>query len=168
MKPEVRIERLKHKDIYTVKEFLLRIIKDDFGYNFNPEWHWDIDKLTETYLENKNSAFYVAKIDNRIIGTIGVRPYDKNYQEFRDIYDNKNTLSIWRHYISKEFRRQGIGKLLLNQIELFAKKKNFKYIYLHTQKTIPGSLEYWISRDYEIILDVNDELKTVHLQKVIY
>ena len=164
---DIKIERLKKEDIEKTKEFLFGIIKDDFGYEFNPVWHKDITDLESLYLENENSNFLVAKIENEIVGTIAVRPYDKDYPEFKDKYSADNTISIWRHYIKKELRGQRIGSRLLSKIEKFSKEKGFKYTYLHTQRTIPWSAQYWQLKGFKITYEPGDELQTVHMEKVI-
>lgn len=159
-------ESLNRKDIGECKEFMLSIIKNEFGYDFNPEWHWDIDQLEKVYL-NKKSCFFVAKHKGKIIGTIAVRPYDKKYLELEKIC-NDNTASIWRHYIEYGYRRKGIGKKLLKLSEDFITASKYRQIYLHTQRTIPGSLEYWLSQNFIPVFESDsDPLKTVHLIKKI-
>lgn len=156
---------LEKKDIKNAQNFMLDIIKNDFGYDYNTEWHWDITNLENTYLNNK-AAFFTAK-NNFIIGTIAGRPYDKSYPKFKNRYNSQNTLGIWRHYIERSLRGKGLGTSLLQQIEDFAQQKNYKYLYLHTQKTIKGSLEYWLAKGYLITYEERDELQTVHLEKTI-
>lgn len=165
---KVIIKKADLNDLERIKEFMLKIIKDDFGYSFNPEWHKDIEEIEKYYLNNQNSNLFYAEEDGNIIGTIAARPYDKNFPEFSKKYNAKNTLSIWRHYIVNNKRGKGIGTKLLKHIEKDAKKNGFKYIYLHTQKTIPGSLEYWEAKGYKKTIDKNDELKTVHLEKILF
>lgn len=168
MTNDIRIEKLQHDMIPFVKAFMLGVIKQEFGYDYNPEWHKDIDELDRTYLQNTKAAFYVAiEHEDSIVGTIAARPYDKAYEVFKNKYSHKNTLSIWRHYIKKELRGQGIGTLLLERIMEFSSHSGYKYIYLHTQKTIPGSLEYWLAKGFSITNDSNDDFQTVHLEKVI-
>jgi ribosomal protein S18 acetylase RimI-like enzyme len=162
----ITYELLDIKDISACKEFMLGIIKNEFGYDFNPDWHWDIDQVEKVYLQNRG-CFFVAKYQNKIVGTIAVRPYDKNYVELKEICDS-NTASIWRHYIMQEYRRKGIGRKLLSLAENFIKSSKYNQTYLHTQRTIPGSAEYWLSQGFEIILEnKSDPLKTVHMIKKI-
>lgn len=138
-----------------IKEFMFGIIKNDFGYEFNPEWHWDILELEKTYLDDKSILLF-EELNGEVIATIAGRPYDKS-----------STLGIWRHYVKKELRGKGIGTKLLQKFEKKAKEKGYKKLYLHTQKTITGSLEYWLSKGYKITLDSGDELQTVHLEKIL-
>lgn len=163
----MNIEKLNTKDVEPVKAFMLKIIKDDFGYDFNPEWHRDITDLESLYLNDPRACFYIAKIDGEVIGTIAARPYDKNYPELAGRYDASSTLSIWRHYIAKDKRGQGIGSRLLKEVESFAKTSHYSLLYLHTQKTIPGSLEYWLAKGFLKTAESEDGFGTVHLEKEI-
>lgn len=160
------IKKADIQDASKLKDFMLKIIKDDFGYEFNPVWHKDIAEMIETYFK-PNSAIFFIEQDDEVLGTIALRPYDKSYPEFRDRYNSSNTISVWRHYIKKDYRGKGLGTSLINEAEKFAKQHSFKYVYLHTQRTIPGSLEYWLAKDFQITFEANDDLKTVHLEKIL-
>lgn len=149
------IRRPKISELPLVRDFMLAIIKNDFGYDFNPQWHWDIENILSTYLKSSQSILLVAFENHEIVGTIAARPYDNN------------TLGIWRHYIKKELRGLGIGKQLYLKVEEFAQKYQYQYLYLHTQKTILGSKEYWQKRGFQITLEKADEWQTVHMEKKI-
>ena len=57
---------------------------------------------------------------------------------------------------------------MFNVAEEFANKKNYESIYLHTHKTLPGAIEFWKKMGFIIFLDENDELETVHMDKIIH
>lgn len=165
---KIVIEELKDGLIAKTKDFMLNIIRNDFGYEFNPEWHWDIASLKDTYIKNVKSKIFVATSGGTVLGTIAGRPYDRIISELSNKqYSSKYTLGLWRHYVRSDFRGKGIGTILLKEIEKFAKESGYTTIYLHTQKTFPGSLEYWLAKGYKKTLDSNDELLTVHLEKKI-
>jgi GNAT superfamily N-acetyltransferase len=162
----MKIKSLEKKDLDRTKEFLLRIIKNDFGYDFNPEWHSDIIDLEKIYIDDSRSCFFIIEDGEEIIGTIAGRPYHKDYPILKKYnYTPENTLGIWRHYIRKDLRGKGLGTLLLNKLERFAKDNKYSKIYLHTQKTISGSLEYWLAKGYIITVESGDEFQTVHMEK---
>lgn len=161
------IKSITHDMTDQVTKFMLTIIKEDFGYDFNPVWHQDIVNFDELYLEQDGSCAYACFDGDRIVGTIVARRYDKEYPEFRERYNKVSTLSIWRHYIDKEYRRRGIGKQLLAMVDNFARDNDYTYLYLHTQRSIPGSLEYWLAQGFVISYDTHDMLDTVHLEKIL-
>lgn len=165
----IKIYKLKKKDNVLIDQtisFIKKIIKDDFGYEVNPVWHADFLELEKFYLKPR-SCFYVLLDDNEVVGTIAARPYDKNYKYFTIKYSSQNTLSIWRHYIKKDLRSKGLGSRLLSKVLRFANSKGYEYLYLHTQKNIKGSLEYWLAKGFIVTKDIGDEFNTVHMQKMI-
>lgn len=153
-------------DFIKAKNFMSDIVQNEFGYKLNKEWHKDILNLKDTY-SGARTTIYIALEKGQIVGTIAARPYDREYIYFGKKYNKVNTLGIWRHYIKKEYRGMGIGSLLLSKIIKHSKEHGFKYLYLHTQKTISGSLEYWIAKGFKKTWDVLDKYKTVHLEMMV-
>ncbi len=165
---KLKIVKLEEFDIPQVRNFIFGVLEADFGYKYNPVWHKDIDDVNNFYIGEKK-LFLVLKDKNTIVGTIAARPYDRNY-EFLDpeVFNGDSTISLWRHYILKSLRRKGLGRKMFKKIESFAKRKGYSYIYLHTQRNIPGSLEYWVSMGFEIVYESKDEFQTIHLIKQIF
>lgn len=153
----------------NVKKFLLNMIKSEYGYGFIPEYHQDIKNMDTYYLDPEGNNFYMAinHETGKIIGTIGIRAYDKNFPFFDNVYDSKTTASIWRVFVSKKLRRNGIASTLVRQAEEFCRMKGYEKIYLHTHKNVAGSLDFWISNGYQIVMDTENHLKTVHMEKEI-
>ena len=156
------------QEIKNVQEFLFKMIKDEFGYEYVPEWHQDIINMEEFYINPKRNNFYVAYLETgEIIATIGIRAYDKDFPEFRHIYSKNHTSSIWRLFVDKRYRRCGLGSKMFFIAENFANSVGYNDIYLHTHKTLPGALEFWTKMGFVVALDSNDELETVHMDKQI-
>ena len=165
------IKSLEKEDIeiYGIENFLFKIINEEFGYGYVPEYHRDIVNMEKYYIKPDKNAFLLATHKNtgKLIGTIGIRAYDKHYNLFKGIYDEKKTASIWRVFIDKKYRRNGVGSKLVNSAEEFCKNKGYKNLYLHTQKTVDGSLDFWLSKGYKITADMKNELGTVHMEKTL-
>ena len=156
------------KEIEDVKKFLFKMIKLEFGYGYVPEWHQDIVNLEDYYINPERNNFFVAYYETgEIIGTIGIRAYDKDFPEFRHLYSKDTTSSIWRLFVDRRCRRCGLASKMFNIAESFANKADFDDIYLHTHKTLPGAIEFWTKMGFVVALDSNDELETVHMDKKI-
>ena len=156
------------KEIEDVKKFLFKMIKLEFGYGYVPEWHQDIVNLEDYYINPERNNFFVAYYETgEIIGTIGIRAYDKDFPEFRHLYSKDTTSSIWRLFVDRRCRRCGLASKMFNIAENFANKADFDDIYLHTHKTLPGAIEFWTKMGFVVALDSNDELETVHMDKKI-
>lgn len=156
------------KEIEDVKKFLFKMIKLEFGYGYVPEWHQDIVNLEDYYINPERNNFFVAYYETgEIIGTIGIRAYDKDFPEFRHLYSKDTTSSIWRLFVDRRCRRCGLASKMFNIAESFANKADFDDIYLHTHKTLPGAIEFWTKMGFVVALDSNDDLETVHMDKKI-
>ena len=154
---------------YDVKEFLFKLIKKEFGYGYIPEYHQDIVNLESFYINPEKNAFILAidAINEELVGTLGIRAYDKDFKDFEEKYNSNKTASFWRTFVSDKYRRKGLASALVNAGENFCHKQNFNEIYLHTHRTVPGSLQFWLSNGYKIIKDAQNEMGTVHMEKTI-
>ncbi len=164
-----RAKELKKQDIYlyNVQGFLFNMIDDEFGYGYVASYHQDIIDMESYYILPDKNNFYMAinQKTGRIIGSMGIRAYDRDFRMFKDVYSPKTTASIWRVFVDRPWRRNGVASTLVELGEGFCRKKGYEKIYLHTQKTVEGSLDFWLSRGYKIVDDTENQLKTVHMEK---
>lgn len=166
----VNIKELNNdlEEIKEVQKFLFAMIKKEFGYDYVPEWHQDVMNLDEYYINPERNAFFVAYSENgEIIGTIGIRAYDKDFPQFRHLYSYDTTSSIWRLFVDRRYRRCGLASKMFDVAENFAKESKYNNIYLHTHKNLDGALKFWTKMGFVITLDAEDELETVHMDKYI-
>ncbi|MCD0469802.1 GNAT family N-acetyltransferase [Flavobacterium sp. JAS] len=82
------------------------------------------EKLTAE-LNNKDSEFYFATLENNVIGYLKV-----NFGESQtELKDNK-ALEIERIYVSKDFHGKKVGQLLYDKAIEVARQKNNEYVWL--------------------------------------
>lgn len=156
------------EEIKRVQKFLFDMIKLEFGYDYVPEWHQDIVKMDEYYIDPKRNAFFVAySEDGDIIGTIGIRAYDKDFKQFRHLYSKETTSSIWRLFVDRRYRRCGLASKMFSVAENFAKENKYSNIYLHTHHTYKGAFQFWTKMGFVTTVDEGDELETIHMEKYI-
>ncbi|MBR0059284.1 MAG: GNAT family N-acetyltransferase [Methanobrevibacter sp.] len=157
------------KQIHEVQEFLFKMIKLEFGYDYVPQWHQDIVNMDKFYINPEKNNFFVAYVEEtgEIIATIGIRAYDKDFSEFMHLYSKDTTSSIWRLFVDRRCRRCGLASKMFCIAEKFANDVGFKNIYLHTHKTLDGAIEFWTKMGFIVALDSDDELQTVHMDKQI-
>ncbi|MGC9517910.1 MAG: GNAT family N-acetyltransferase [Methanomicrobiales archaeon] len=166
-----RIKKLENNesDLHQVREFMFRIIKEEYGFLYIPEYHEDIKFVDDYYVFPLKNQFFMA-IHNKtqeIIGTIGIRSYDKNFEIFKNIYHPENTASLWRVFVENKYRRNGVASSLVKTAEEFCVNAGYNRIYLHTQKIVDGSLNFWMAKGYQITDDTGNELGTVHMEKLL-
>ena len=86
--------------------------------------NFSVEKLTDE-LNNKNSEFYFAKLENTVIGYLKL-----NFGESQtELKDNK-ALEIERIYVPKEFHGQSVGQILYEKAIQVAKQKDVYYVWL--------------------------------------
>ena len=70
--------------------------------------------------------------------------------------------------MDKKWRRNGVASTLVHRAENFCRNKGYDKVYLHTHKTVHGSLDFWLSNGYQIVEDTNNHMKTVHMEKKLH
>ena len=76
-------------------------------------------------LENEESEFYFAYLNNSIIGYFKINSGQAQTELFEKSY-----LELERFYLLKEYKGKNLGKQMLERVIDFADKKNVKYLWL--------------------------------------
>ena len=118
---EVTIEIYTDINKKDVADLILYIQNAEFGIPITLELQPDLNEIPGFYQTN-NGNFWIAKIDDKIIGTISLL----------DIGDRKGALR--KMFVDKDYRGKefGVGQMLLNTLVDWAKHKGFTEIFLGT------------------------------------
>lgn len=115
-------------------------------YYENPH---DLAFFEEVYVQPVNACFFIAEDANGVIvGTAAVRPYDRRFPEVESAIGSGQICETVKFYIHPDSRRMGIGALLYEQAEQFARGTGYEESYLHTSLHLPGGYPFWQSRGY--------------------
>ena len=152
-------------EIKAVKDFLFSQIEREYHIGPTPKFHYDIFALEDYYVLPSRNNFYVAVDGGRIVATAGIRAYDKDFEFFKGVYTQKDTAGIWRLMVDKNYRRNGIARILVNLLEDFAKDKGYDRIYLHSHRYLEAGIPFWKSAGYEITVEEDDYDETTHMIK---
>lgn len=120
-----------------VVQNMLEVNSKDYGIEFckNSAKDFTVDKILENF--NKRSKVFVALKNNTVIGTAGI---DKSW------YNDDGEYWILTVFVDIFHHGQGIGKMLIQKIEEFAKEMKFKKL------VIPASItacEFYHKLGYE-------------------
>lgn len=108
---DFKIDKMSLEDLISIKDILTTEF-DDF-------WNYEILK---SELESTNSYFFVAKnISGKIVGFAGIKI----------ILDEADIMNI---VVKKDFRKKGIGSILLNALINYSKNINLKTITLEVNE----------------------------------
>ncbi len=163
----VREIKNEENEINRVKEFLFNQINAEYHIGPTAKFHYDIFGLNEYYIAPTHNNFFVAFDGDKIVATIGIRVYDKDFEFFKGIYSSEDTASIWRLMVDRNYRRKGIARLLVNEAENFARNAGYDRIYLHTHRYLESGLPFWKSVGYAITVEEEDYDETTHMEKLL-
>lgn len=96
------------------EENMIKYLKESFA-----------DEKLTAELNNPDSHFYFAQLDNKIIGYLKLNTDDAQTEK-----QDHNALEIERIYVAKEFHGQNVGQVLYAQALETAKELNATYIWL--------------------------------------
>ena len=117
-------------EIYNMTDYDLSLIKDILIDDFDDFWTYDV---LQEELNNPNSEYLVAKLENNILGFAGI------WKAVDDVH-------ITDIVVKKSNRQTGIGSKLLEKLIQTAKSQNFNSITLevneHNQPAINLYLKY--------------------------
>ena len=165
MNIEIRQIKRDKAEIDAAKEFLFNQIDKEYHIGPTPKFHYDIFDLEEYYILPNKSNFFVAMDGGKMVATAAIRPYDKDYEFFKGIYSKEDTASIWRLMVDKEYRRNGLARLLVGELEKFARDVGYDRIYLHSHRYLEAAIPFWKSNGYAITLEEDDYDETSHMIK---
>ena len=170
----IAIEKVTENDI----ERLQKIGKQTFLETFSAsnsednmksylEEGFALEKLA-LELNDANSEFYFAKLDNEIIGYLKLN-FGGSQTELKD---NKS-LEIERIYVSKEFHGKNIGQLLYDKAIQVAKQKNSEYVWLGVWEENPRAIGFYrkngfVEFDKHIFKLGNDEQTDIMMKLKLY
>ena len=98
---------------------------------------FSVEKLTAE-LENKNSEFYFAALDNQVIGYLKLN-YGQSQTELKD----DKALEIERIYVLKEFHGKKVGQLLCEKAIQIARQANADFVWLGVWEENPRAINFY-------------------------
>ena len=123
-----------------------------------------IEKLT-TEINNPNSEFYFAAIENQIIGYLKV-----NFGEAQTELKDDKTLEIERIYVVKEFHGKSVGQILYDKAIEIANQKKVSYVWLGVWEENPRAISFYTKNGFiafdKHIFKLGDEEQTDIMMKL--
>ena len=119
-------------------EALAILNREEMGYDYTPEA--TAEKL-ELLLNDGKNGIFVAELDGQVVGYVHLNDYDLLYMP-----PMKNIMGI---AVSKDHRRQGIGRLLLEAAERWARESGAAGVRLVSGETRVGAHAFYRALGYQ-------------------
>ena len=159
------VRPMRAEDMPAARALMFRTVKEDFGSDYDPVVHEDIDHLDAWYLEpDEPGPFMLVAEDTQtgeIVGTGGarngrLRP-GKTPAELVERYADGKAAQIVRVYVLREQRRRGIAQALFEEsLDRIATDGVYEAVNLHTYRPSPGAVPFWLAMGAEILIDDTD------------
>ena len=124
-----------------------------------------IEKLTAE-INNPNSEFYFAKLDDEIIGYLKIN-FGASQTELQD----SQAIEIERIYVSKEFHGKNIGQILFDKAIEIANQKNAAYVWLGVWEENQRAISFYKKNGFiefdKHIFKLGDDEQTDIMMKLI-
>ena len=98
---------------------------------------FSIDKLTAE-LNDKDSEFYFASIDNNVIGYLKL-----NFGQAQTELKHDNALEIERIYVLKEFHGKKVGQIFYDKALEVARQRKVDYVWLGVWEENPRAISFY-------------------------
>ncbi len=139
-------------DLAGAREVVLHTAETDLGYGYRSEWHWDLDRLVETYVDNPRQAMFVATDEaGTVVATAAIRVGGPNVPPHpvelgRRYADRQTVAQLLRVATMPAHRRFGLARRLVAACHRFVRDDGgYRVIYLHTNTRVPAAEPFWRS-----------------------
>jgi putative acetyltransferase len=124
MYPTIQIRPIEQKDNIDIAK-VIRGALEEFGANKPGTVYFDptTDALFELFNNTPGSYYYIATIDNNVVGGAGIFPTENL---------PNGTCELVKLYLHKDARGTGLGKQLLNTAMQWAKENGYTQVYLES------------------------------------
>ena len=143
-------------ELAEARALMLRIIERDYGYGYDPRWHYDLDDLRGFYLEHPRQALFVAVDDatGRLAGTAAIKAPRLTAPPHPPAivarYDPTRTAELTRVFVAPAYRRRGLARTLVDAARRWvAAAGGFDVITLHSASAV----EFWRALPATEVLD---------------
>jgi ribosomal protein S18 acetylase RimI-like enzyme len=138
------------KDIPQIRKLVNESYKElaDRGLNYTASYQDD----QETKERMQKGRTFVMVLGNEIVGTILF--YKENH------FTNKNSAYLGQFAVAPNFKRQGLGSIMMDFCEELANDEKFEAIQLDTAKSATHLVNWYKKRGYKVVGDIHWEGKT--------
>ncbi|GGM78615.1 N-acetyltransferase [Thermogymnomonas acidicola] len=127
MKAQIEIRRMEERDLGTAADLVLRLkrLNEEFDSVFEvaEDAREKIEEMLARFASDReNHLVMVAESGGKVVGIVFVTVVDRSF------YSPKEEARIVDFYIMPEFRRKGIGKMLIERVTRELNEKGVRFV----------------------------------------
>jgi GNAT superfamily N-acetyltransferase len=157
-------------DVPAARALMMRVLDEDLGYGFRPEWHGDLADLAAAYLHTPGQALFLAHDgDGTLLGTTAIKVGGpRSPQLLVDRYAGRPVGQLARVWVLAEHRRRGAARALVAAATRWAVTEGgHATVCLHTDAAVAGAEAFWRSMPVREVLDERvpgQAMQTIHFE----
>jgi putative acetyltransferase len=114
-------------------------VLSEYGLTWEPRGA-DRDVVdVETFYQTVGGEFWVIEYQGKVVGTSAYYPVERG----------ENAVEIRKMYLLREFRGQGLGKFLLQQLEETIANRGFQQIWIETASALKEAIQLYENSGYQ-------------------
>jgi ribosomal protein S18 acetylase RimI-like enzyme len=171
MELNIKIDQINNSNIAALQQIGRQTFAETFAESNTAEnmakyleEAYSHEKLS-TELNNPNSFFYFAMLDEKVIGYLKLN-MGPSQTELKD----NDALEIERIYVMKEFHGKKIGQLLFDKAITIAKEKHVAYVWLGVWEENKRALHFYTKNGFvefdQHVFVLGDEVQTDIMMKL--
>jgi GNAT superfamily N-acetyltransferase len=131
------MEIITYQDKYkeAVRALIIEIKEKEFGHRSKSGMP-DLSNIKKVYQKTGRGNFWIASEKGKPVGTVGLYEVSPNVGYFV------------RFYVDKNYRRKGIGSKLFFTLTEFAKKNNYRKLFLTTSSDQEAANKFYIKMGF--------------------
>ena len=149
---EIIIYQDKYRE--AVRDLIYGIKEKEFGERGKN--HPDLLDISESYQKTERGNFWLSFENDKLVGTIGLYELSPDVGYFA------------RFYVDKDYRRKGIGSKLFYTLFEFAKKHNYKKIFLNTSSDQEAANKFYVKMGFKRVYSFPKELPYTPTDGIFY
>lgn len=119
------------EDLNELDELAVIVI-NDMKKSLIPQWELDYPRYDNFLGDVKTKSLYLYKVNGKIVGSCTVLPEnDPPYKTINSWIKNKS-LVIHRMLVHPDYRKEGIAKILIDNVIKLCKDRNYESIKIDT------------------------------------
>ena len=133
---KVRIIEYQDKFKDKIKDFIINIVVDEFGFI---DWKESYQEIQFDKFKHKKNNFWIVVNDKEeVIGTLGAEKIKKN-----------DIIEFNCFYVDPNYRKCGIAAELFEKFMKFANQKQYKIITLNTHDRFDNAIKFYEKNGFE-------------------
>ncbi|XP_073418944.1 probable N-acetyltransferase camello [Dendrobates tinctorius] len=109
-----------------------------FHRGIKKTYQTDLQNIEESYMLRKNACFWVAEVNGRVVGMVGVQPVE----------DSPHDVVLRRLSVAKDQRHKGIATSLCRHVIDFARQRGYKHVTLNTSTIQHGAHQLYLNMGF--------------------